>query len=110
MIPVAAVIAAICVGPAVGTSFTAHLALVGTKPVAVRGTHFIATERVTVTAKVGGKTARELMVASQAGAFVARFTELHPSLCSSYFIHAAGNKGSWANYRFTPSCAPGPSP
>ena len=105
---------ALALGGTVGaTTFAPRLRLVDREPVVVRGEHFKAHEKVTVTLSAKGRWTR-VVQATATGAFTARFAAATvDTSCPVYFVRATGSKGSAAILRSSPQidCAqPGPNP
>jgi hypothetical protein len=88
---------------------TAHVGITAMSPFTVRGTGFLAHERVTVT--VFAKTTRTKSVTAGArGGFTAAFSAVTVGRCEGFAIRAKGNRGSIAAFKIFPECADqGPS-
>ena len=97
--------AALGVSGALASTVTARVRFVETSPVVVRGTGFVALERVTVTVSAKGSRMK-VVTASSAGAFVVRFPRFAIGHCERYGVVAKGNQGSYATWKIAPMCAP----
>jgi len=84
-----------------------RLRIVGAAPVTVRGTGFVARERVHVTVRTATRTVVRSARASAAGAFTVRFAGVRLGPCAA--IAARGSRGdhaSVAQHRGVVSCNP----
>jgi hypothetical protein len=84
------------------------LTLVDRSPVVVRGTGFIARERVLVTVRSGVLRAWQRASASARGAFVLRFDGLRLTACTGGTLVATGRQGSVAQLKLGLRECPGP--
>ena len=82
---------------------TATVRVPDTTPFVVRGSRFKARENVKVVALVKGRRVMNV-VATTAGVFTARFTDVSVQGCSAYIVRATGSKGSVAYVRHQPVC------
>jgi hypothetical protein len=102
--------AALCLAlaaPAVAGS-RPRLAVVASSPVTVRGTGFIAHERVRVSVRTATRTVVQSARASAAGAFTVRFAAVRLGPCAT--IGATGSRGdraTLAQHRGVATCNPG---
>jgi hypothetical protein len=110
LVLVAALAACLSVGVAFAATGKGQLALVGSHPVVVRGTHFQPRERVRVRVMTPDGSAVRVATAGATGTFVVRFPSLSLPGCPSYAIRAVGADGSYAVVRVVPECANGPTP
>jgi hypothetical protein len=78
---------------------SAALKLAGSHPVSLRGSKFLAGERVTVTARSAGVKRSRTVTAGGAGAFVARFANLPFDRCQGFLAVARGARGSVATLK-----------
>jgi hypothetical protein len=100
-----ALAASLCAAPGFAATRTAQVRVTNISPVVVRGTGFVARERVTVT--VSAKTSRTRVVtATAAGSLVARFAHFTIGRCDAYAVKAKGSAGSRAFWKIAPMCAP----
>ena len=84
----------------------ATLKLAGGAPLALRGTDFLANEKVRVT--LSGKVTRAKQVtAGPAGGFVVRFS-VALDRCTATIVRAVGAKGSLAGLKLPPLACPAP--
>jgi hypothetical protein len=76
-------------------------------PATVRGASFKPAERIAVTLSVGDLVLHKAVVASAAGAFIARWSRSVPAGCTATGISASGSAGSHAAFKLAPpDCAP----
>ena len=95
--------------PTAGASTSAaRITVVSRSPVAVQGSGFRASERVTVTVSVK-TTHTKIVTASRLGNFRATFWRVSIGNCQFYSARAKGSRGSTASLKVIPECAaPGP--
>jgi hypothetical protein len=107
---VAAVALLALVGGAAASGTAATVRPVDLSPLTVRGARFHPGEQVTVRVIVrGGARVTKAARAGAHGAFTVRFASLSLSACTSYWIRAAGARGSVAAYTmFPPPCGAAP--
>lgn len=85
---------------------TARIHLVSTVPVKVRGTGFVAGERVRVTAISEWRRVKRV-VATRAGGFTAGFAGASYDRCNGLLVTAVGSEGSLARFKLPqPLCPP----
>ena len=86
---------------------TAALRLVAAHPVSLRGTRFLAGERVTLAVASQGRMRSRVVAAGPAGAFTARFDGMPFDRCQGFVAVARGARGSFAVYKLPQlMCAP----
>lgn len=100
----------LCAASAAGLGTAAarqpRLAISDPVPLTVRGTGFLARERVTITASVRVTRIRSA-VADSAGRFTVRFAALSvQNGCLSYFVKAVGERGTRAVLKVRTVCPP----
>ena len=72
-------------------------------PFSVRGSGFLAQERVRIVAQVKGRQVKAVLAAAT-GTFRVRFVGVSVPACTGYLVRATGNKGSRAYVRHVPEC------
>jgi hypothetical protein len=84
------------------------LRTMSSQPLAVRGVHFRAAERVTVRVAAGESVRVHVVRATAAGTFTTTFTAVVLERCSPFVVTARGSKGSVATIRSSVfrDCAP----
>ncbi|HEX7310735.1 MAG TPA: hypothetical protein VF232_06100 [Gaiellaceae bacterium] len=85
------------------SSRTAHITITSRAPVVVRGTGFLPSERVTVSASAKS-THRKVVTASRLGAFRVTFRGFSIGYCQFYSAQAKGNRGSTASMKVIAEC------
>lgn len=109
-IALAAAATALVAGSAAANPAPPRIVFAQTAPFVIGGSHFVAGERVMVTAFVPGKTLTRGVTATPTGTFLVRFRTLKAPACGAYGARAIGNHGSRASVHFAPpECAPGPT-
>jgi hypothetical protein len=78
---------------------SAVLRLAGAHPVSLRGSKFLAGERVTVVVHSVGRTSSRKVTASEGGTFLVRFRGLPFDRCHGFRAVAQGARGSVARYK-----------
>jgi hypothetical protein len=101
------VLAAVVLVPATSAKgLRPALRVTATKPLAVRGTHFVPREKVKVIAR-GDVLRVHHVVAGADGTFRTVFTAVKVSACRGLDVQALGSRGSRADYAIeTTDCAP----
>jgi hypothetical protein len=99
-----AALALVFVGAGFAASLPPSLRLVSRQPLVVRGAHFAALERVTLTASsVPARVARTH--ATRAGTFRVAFARTVVRACGPFVVRAVGSRGSVAAIRIPlPAC------
>jgi hypothetical protein len=87
---------------------TAALKLTAAHPVSLRGSRFLAWERVTVVAASQGRTRARVVSAGRGGAFVVRFGSMPFDRCDGFVAVARGARGSYAVYKLPELTCPPP--
>jgi hypothetical protein len=88
-------------------SVRAHVWLADRSPATVRGASIKPAERIAVTHSRGDLVLHKTVVASAAGAFVARWSRSVSLGCVATAVSASGSAGSRAVFKTaTPDCAP----
>jgi hypothetical protein len=84
----------------------AHVVVLDRSPLVVRGTQFVPLESVTIRVIVrGGPRYTKTLRAGTGGRWTARFRSVSLRRCESFFVRAAGGRGSKAAYtEFPPPC------
>jgi hypothetical protein len=83
----------------------AKLALVSMKPLTLRGTRFLAGEKVRLTVVAAGDRFVRRTTANSAGSFVQRFPDVTDDRCNRLLAVAIGSRGSRASIKpFQPAC------
>jgi hypothetical protein len=85
---------------------TASLRLATAHPVALRGSRFLAGERVSVIVSSQGRMRSRSVTASSAGTFLARFVGMPFDRCDGLVAVARGARGSIAIYKMPPMVCP----
>jgi len=89
---------------------SARIRIVDASPLTVRGSGFVAHERVRVTVDAETSATRRVLTGS-AGGFVARFPAITFGYCTAFVIRAVGANGETAVVRIAaPECAQPPTP
>jgi hypothetical protein len=86
-------------GHASNAGRTAALKLTAAHPVSLRGSHFLAGERVTVAAASQGRARSRVVTAGTGGAFLVRFGGMPFDRCEGFVAVARGSRGSFAVYK-----------
>jgi hypothetical protein len=88
----------------------AHVVVLDRSPVVVRGTRFVPRENVTVRVIVrGGPRWTKTVTAGAGGTWTARFRSASLGRCASFWVRAAGGRGSKAAYtELPPPCGAAP--
>jgi hypothetical protein len=111
-ITVAALVAGVVLAAPAGSlgapAQAAHLRLVETTPLTVRGTGFKPHERVKVVYATADLTRTVRTAAGAGGGFVARFAGVHFDACQLPRIVAVGSRGSRAVLKVVPPACPAP--
>jgi hypothetical protein len=97
--------AAVAAQPSTGER-KATLRLATAHPVALRGSRFLAGERVAVVVSSQGRIRSRTVTAGDVGTFIARFTGMPFDRCSGLLAVAHGARGSVAVYRTPPAMCP----
>jgi hypothetical protein len=85
----------------------AKLQLADREPLTLKGSRFLARERVRVTLTVEGRPYVRWTRAGRPGIFTVRFSEVHVDRCSGFIARAVGNGGSRAEFKLPqPLCPP----
>jgi hypothetical protein len=85
----------------------AVLKLAAANPVSLRGSKFLAGERVTVSAHSEGRMRSRTVTAGEAGGFLVRFRDLPFDRCEGFLAVARGARGSLARFKLPElMCAP----
>jgi hypothetical protein len=83
----------------------AKLTLVTMKPLTLRGTRFLAAEKVRLTVVAGGDRFVRRTTANSAGSFTQRFSAVMDDRCNRLLAVAIGSRGSRAAIKpFQPAC------
>jgi len=83
----------------------AKLAVVTMKPLTLRGTRFLAAEKVRLTVVAGGDRFVRRTVADRGGSFSQRFLSVTADRCNRLLAVAVGSRGSRASIKpFQPAC------
>lgn len=83
----------------------AKLDLVTMKPLTLRGTRFVAAEKVRLTVVVGGNRIVRRTIADRSGSFSQRFLPVTADRCDRLLAVAVGSRGSRASIKpFQPAC------
>ena len=77
----------------------AKLRLAAAHPVSLRGSRFLAGERVTVVVSSQGRMRSRTLTAADGGTFLARFTGMPFDRCQGFRAVARGDRGSVAVYK-----------
>jgi hypothetical protein len=85
----------------------AKLRLLSTAPLKVKGTGFLARERVTVRVTARGSVTRKRVVAGRTGGWIAGFSTAAFERCSVVVVTAIGSRGSRTGLKLPqPLCPP----
>ena len=102
---IVALLVATAVAPASASSRPPLLTVSSTRPLQVRGTHFVSGERVRVVVSLPARASRTV-VATASGMFTVRFRRIYLGRCEAIAVRARGNQGSSASLRIAPMCVP----
>jgi len=86
-------------GRAHETERQATLRLLDNDPVKLRGTQFLAGERIRITSTVGGKRKARTVRANGVGGFAVTFADQSVDKCMGFRATAVGNDGSGASLK-----------
>lgn len=78
---------------------SASLKLAAAHPVSLRGSRFLAGERVKVVAHSGDRTRSRTVTAGAGGAFLVRFANMPFDRCQGFLAVAQGARGSVARFK-----------
>ena len=98
-----ALVAALLPINAAASTPKAHVVLLNSAPVTVRGTGFHRSERVVVTVSSRGSHTKKV-IATARGVFRVVFQGYKVAYCEPYAISAKGNRGSTAFMKVIPEC------